>query len=77
MGTRIAALWKREKDVNGVKTASITGQIDCAAGINIPAGCKSVGVSVVPNEKHQDGDNLPHFYIEAWPRTERGDGAGF
>jgi len=68
MGIRIGAVWTRE-DPEGAKVT--TGEMSCPCGINIPAGTK-IMVSIVRNQKHVEGDKLPHAYIEAWEGSKNG-----
>ena len=68
MGVRIAALWKKKKDDGSV---TVTGTVEVATGLNIPAGSKNTGISLIPNDKKTAGDNLPDYYIEVWTKTDK------
>ena len=68
MGQRIAALWKKQKEGD----VSITGTIETATGINIPANSHDTGVSLVKNKDKVEGDNKPDYYIELWEKTQQG-----
>ena len=57
MGQRIGALW--------TKDGKTTGSIDAPAGINIPAGAKNIGISIVKNE-NKTKDTAPDWWVEVW-----------
>jgi len=62
MGVRIGSVWTKTNE-DGSKTTN--GEMNCPCGINIPAGV-SAKISIIANEKHQQGDNLPSGFIEVW-----------
>lgn len=64
---RIGALWKNKKDDGSI---SISGSIESEVGINLPAGSK-LACRLVKNEKHQEGDKLPLYFLEAWMPAEK------
>lgn len=64
---RIGSLWTKDKE--GKKVTS--GVMESDVGINLPAGAK-LQCRLVRNEKKQNGDHYPDFYIEAWiPREDQ------
>ena len=71
MGTRIGALWRKERDGK----AYLTGNIGTEAGICIPAHVK-VQVSLRANEDKKS-EKAPDFFIEAWEGDKTtGSGGG-
>lgn len=62
---RIGALWIETKDGKKV----LSGVIDPAVGINLPAGGR-LGVKIVRNE-NREKEKSPDYFLEAWPLTDK------
>lgn len=58
---RIGSLWIHDKD----KKKVISGEIASDIGINLNSGQRLI-CKLVKNDKKQQGDKYPDFYIEAW-----------
>jgi len=67
VGTRIASVWKHEKDGKSYTT----GKMSSPCGINIPAGVE-VTVAIVRNDKKTPDNNQPDAFIEIWETKEGG-----
>jgi len=62
---RLGSLWKHEKEENGEKKISISGEISSDLGVNLQAGSK-LFCRLVKNEKYVAGGKFPLYFIEAW-----------
>ena len=65
MGQRIGALWRKAD-------GKITGQIETASGICIPANAHGIGIAIIANEQKIGDERRPDYFVELREMKERG-----